>query len=428
MIALVLSLLLIGEDKVLLDFDTGLLSEQLNATGQITLSKVAAPTLHPDDPSGMALQVNAEANSIVAGALGLLPEPVPYIYELSFWVYRNEEQSKRDTIIDLSFLEADAKTRFRTRFDLSGSGWKRYSATLKWIGPDPGRVPQWSKIKRFAFSFREHTELLIDNISVNIRGPGSTEFNNSELLDLAFSHVVKPIAAPPFLLATDFPEQAIRPVLEDIRKLGATLTSEFLSLAAPARPPTLFLFELEQDYSKFAGQIGTLFHRSIRSSTSVDSSTIYGVTASFQRVDKSTKLSNDSIRELVHAWLQQFASLQGYGDWLHFGLTDHLQRKLRPQKDFGKEIAKRINDPSMRLPWTRLTDGDPIGAQYVWQAATLIDMLLATQKFKAKIPELMQAFKNQGSTRLEPFIESILATDWAKLESEWMQYCKKNYR
>ncbi len=59
-----------------------------------------------------------------------------------------------------------------------------------------------------------------------------------------------------------------------------------------------------------------------------------------------------------------------------------------------------------------------------WQAMTLLEMLLRSEPYKARLPVLFKALQDANSTNLEPHLVSILNTNWDDLTSDWQEFCR----
>lgn len=416
--------------QTLLDFEAGPLNQAVQAAGTVRVSR----TLNPEGgPKGSSIEVKAEANAIVAGRLGLLPPNIDDVVLFSFWVYRSEKevQSRPQSALDLVFLEEDGRTRFRRRVDLNHSGWKQIRVAPKWMAPDSGRIPLWSKIKRFGFSFRGTTEILIDDVSVEIGEKGRGQLVPQDLWAPAFPNTVAAkifrVESARRVLVTDVAAADLKRLDQEFAQVDALLEKRVGDWVANPRPPVFILFGQESEYKAFPPVLANLFNR-VASPPTSDGFTLLGVATGTWSPEKGGIQRPSLIHEYAHAALEQNALLQNRGEWLQEGLASQIQLELRPQKDFAALVKRGLSDPSIRMPWSRLTDGDPIGPEFYWQALTLVETLQTAPKFKDRWSTLMQAVRLTGSTRLETFLKSIYSVDWGELEAAWLTHCRTRYR
>src|SRR5690606_22327856 len=95
------------------------------------------------------------------------------VSHLEFWVYRKPSESDATdsgTRLEVHFVESDGHARFWRVATLDHEGWKRIAVPLQWCRWGSGRIPEWRKVNRVGFIFREAAEIQIDAVKA-VRGP-----------------------------------------------------------------------------------------------------------------------------------------------------------------------------------------------------------------------------------------------------------------
>jgi hypothetical protein len=422
-----------------IDFEEAGLSRQWTAVGQIKLARspLAAPvdeSAKPERegpaPSGFALSISAMAPSGAYTLLGVAPAKLEEAANCELWIYRSPEEAKtRPTAtIEVQFLEADGKTRFWRKADLTHQGWKRVDLPLRWFHRGDGRVPSWDNVQRFGLWLRSAGEIQVDAISFRKEEGNNAELSKDDLLKTAFAasdqRDVRAKSADGLLLMTDAAELDLDQLAERLGKVRANLNEDLAFLDRSGEAP-LIVFASEQEYREFPMRLAAKLNAEAAPARS-DGFTMLGIATSFYDPAQGHGRPVYS-HEIAHAILTDWLRMGNKGEWLHEGLATRYQLRFHPQADVSRIVAEGLADPAKRLDLAALTSGEPIPTNRYWQAATLVDMLLADPKYSARLEKLFAAIASAGSTRLDPHVGPILETDWSTFTADWRAHCEKAF-
>ncbi len=118
--------------------------------------------------------------------------------------------------------------------------------------------------------------------------------------------------------------------------------------------------------------------------------------------------------EIAHVWLWSRAGLPNDGNWLAEGLATAIQLRLSPAPDQRRAWAERVRTGRF-VPLKRLMTTAPLDARHYWQAATLVETLLAHHG--DRLGALIQAVAD--GREAHAIVTEVLATTWLTLDRRW---------
>ena len=157
--------------RVLEGFEQRSLSKRWSIAGKLDVSRIS--NQNTDFPLELrrnryAARIQTEGKSGFYTTTLRLPRKWQDVNEISFWAFRSLRNRTTDSVptLEIRFLESDGLAQFWKRFKIDHIGWKQYRTTLRWMRWGEKRIPKWSQINRIAFWFRDPTDILIDEITV----------------------------------------------------------------------------------------------------------------------------------------------------------------------------------------------------------------------------------------------------------------------
>jgi hypothetical protein len=297
---------------------------------------------------------------------------------------------------------------------------------MRWGG---GRVPQWDAVSRLGFYLRSKGEVWIDDVAVRLAGKGAADWSPRELATLAFgaegAGKIKPVANDDLLLLSNAPDLDADKLAAHLAKAAQAVCADFPHSRARRSPASLLVFADRREYQDFTLRLAKELASQATAPKS-DGYTLQGIATSYYDPQAGT-LRPTYTHEYVHALLGRTLRLQNSGEWLQEGLAVRYQLRFHPQENVAQIIRQGLGDASFRLPLATLCNGKPIPMNRYWQAMTVVDMLLGHQRYVKRLPALLEAIAQAGSTDLGPHLQPVLETDWPGLEADWRGWCEKKW-
>lgn len=425
--------------RELLTFDVAAGDEQLSVLSKSTLQmwhpEVQLPAEGPV-PSGRAVRLSGpKGGGFVSKSTALSELDWRKTRTVLFWVHRSEEEAQQNPTVslDVLLLDDDRKTWFWRKVDLTHSGWKKVELPLAWFRWSDGRIPRWDQVRRIGFLLRDPAELTLDTVWAE-----STETTRG---DFPTAELIAPVAFPP----SDKPNDVKVRTLEtrdvqlltnvadlDLERLAGHLESvakqvrrELPFLPELDRGPLLVIFPTREEYRQFVPR----YVKQLNSVAELPGSaglTIEGISASSWDKQFGT-LRPVYTHEYVHGFLCHTLRLPSQGDWLHEGLASHFQLTFHPQENFAGLVQAGLKNPKSHDPLKDLCNGKRIADSRYWQAATLCRMLLTEERFRDRLPTLIDRLHESKTTDLGPHLKAVWNTDIDQLTTAWRDFCEREY-
>jgi hypothetical protein len=420
-----------AQERMLFDFERGALGDAWSASGKLQAARIKSPapveSRTSTAPRGNVIQIDTTGGAGLFVRSGQAKAEWENVETVSFWVFRAaaEARSRPQSTIEFQFYEPDGKSRFWRKVDVAHSGWQRYELPLKWFRWGEGRIPAWQNVDRFGFYFRDGAALAIDNLTIDIGEDGS-RLQAGDLQQLAFAAdaKVKVTDTDRLLLLTDVPSLDAAALMAHFQKVSDDVLQSF-SLAPPAVPIPLVVFQHEADYREFPQKLGQKQNAAAARPTS-GGYALCGIATSFWDERHGT-LRPVFTHEFVHALLSHAARLDNRGDWLQEGAATLFQMKYHRQENLNQLIAQGISDRSAHSPLEELASGERIAMNRYWQAMTLVETLSTDKMFSQQFPSFMEAVGQTGNTDLRLHLKPIFRTEWPTLTERWRKHCEQNY-
>ncbi|HEY1065840.1 MAG TPA: hypothetical protein VGE52_07015 [Pirellulales bacterium] len=415
------------------DFENDDWSKSWTPVRMITAARVTGGTgkAAPDTAGDHVLKIKTAGGAGLATNKGVRPDALGEYDAVEAWIYRpapKPGETPQPNVIEFQFVEADG-AKFWRKIELSHNGWKKIRAELPFFRSSENRLPRWSRIERVVLWFRDGVELLIDDLAVVKTNSGGATLQPDDLARLAFpgstSDAVQTVTHDGVVVVTDRPRTDAEAVLEKLVAVQKRVATDLPFLDAPAFPVPLLIFNKHENYGAFIPRLAAEFASEAGVPTS-DGFTALGIASSSWSPELKTERPV-YVHEFIHALLSSRLDLPNHGEWLQEGLASHYQLQFIKQADFNKLVAGQLSDGRYK-PLETLTNGEAIALSDYWQAATLCEMLLNDEKYRAKFPALVSAFRRDGSTDLRPLVEKELGVDFKTLLNDWRNFCEKTYR
>ncbi len=429
-----------ADQLLLFDFDKAPLADNWTSggRGRIQAVRQRLPGIDGEQPATPALVPTDYGVTIrSAGQSGLfcrsnmIPQDWTGFETLHFWVYR-EPQSPEQAVstLEIRLFESDGKARFWRKVEVAHDGWKELSVPLRWFRWGAGRIPSWQRIDRLGVWFREPAELSVDTIWVTRAEQPRNDFLSAKtIIPVAFGESPDNVAQlerqPEVEILTNVPDLDLDSLGESLAKTVRQFRQDFPHLAQHGPPPLLVVFADRTQYQQFVLRLGQQLN-SVAPPPVSDGYSLHGVSLSYWDEQQGTHRPVYT-HELIHGLLARSLRVRSRGGWWHEGLATMYQLRAHPQDNLVEIISEGIQQDRFRMPLDRLCTGERIPNNRYWQASTIVEMLLVSLKYQAKLQELTAAFQQQGSTNLQPHLESILNTDWQGLTEDWISYCQQRY-
>ncbi|MCA9246747.1 MAG: hypothetical protein KDA42_06515 [Planctomycetales bacterium] len=428
-----------ADDSILLfDFEHPAFAQRWAAVRSIQVERKSAPAYDAPEPAsatnsfapaGAALAIHTAGQGGLYTTGTIAQRDWSDIESLAFWVYRQPPPGVPvPSVMEVQFIEADGKARFWRRIVLEHEGWQRIELPLYWFRWGEGRVPQWDRVARLGFWFRDAVDVVIDSVAIAKGRPDAATLTLDRLSPVAFPSgdetKIRRMESPSVRVLTDASELDIKRLGTHLEQVAMTLRRD-LGEARSASPATLLVFENESAYRSFPRRLAKQMGSSAAAPRS-SGYTLHGIATSSWS-DQYGTLRPVYTHEFVHSLVALSTGIPNHGQWLHEGLAVRYQLRFHPQADFRAIVLRGLGDDSLRLPLAELCTDNSIPNERYWQAMTVVEMLIEDDRFSACWPKLLAAFSLGGSANLAPHLESILATDWDELESTWRAYCETEY-
>ena len=424
-----------GTETVLFDFTQPGLGDTWTAQGKIQAGRARPPEIAAGEgtlPEGEAVELTAGPGGLFFTKKGQLKVDWPKVRQVAFWLYRSADEARErpKAAMEVRFYEDDGRSWFWRRVDLEHTGWKRFEVPLAWCRWGEGHVPRWPEVNRLVFTFRDDSHVWIDNVALTAGDDKQgAALTLDQLREIAFPDKpaadVKLVKREHVAVLSDTADLDAEKLADHLSKVSAAVYAELPFLKPPpaSDPAPLLVFGTREAYQAFTPRFAERELAVILPPQS-GGFTIQGIATSSWDATLGT-LRPVYSHEFIHASVGRSALLDNKGEWFHEGLASAFQLRFHPQDNFGQIVRSMLDEgqPSLEA----LCNGEKIEMRYYPAAATLVEMLLAHEKYKPRLPALVAEFQKTGSTNLGPHLGPALATSWDDLTADWVAFCREKY-
>jgi hypothetical protein len=415
------------EREVLSDFEQPGLAQQFEALAKIQLSREPIAEAAPAaGPTGTALRAKLEGQGTFVTKNGALKQDLLNASDVELWIHRSADDAEGGAAtLEVQFFEPDGQARFWSKLTVDHTGWKKHTLPLRWFRWGEGRIPRWDKIDRWGLTFRDPTDVQIDNVAlVRQDDPDAALPQVDDYATLAFPEA-KPAATKKYeadglKLLTNALELDVERLGEHLQKVQREVEADCGKLSPHAWPATMIVFATQEEYRAFFPRLAAQYRAEMAPPKSAGFTAI-GVAASYWDAAQGT-LRPVYTHEFVHAALSRHSGLPNHGEWLQEGLASMYQLRHHPQADFDKILRTSLAKGEYE-PLPALAAGDRIAMNRYWQAATLCELLAQDKKYQGKLPRLIAGFSERGKTELASQCKEALGVDMEELEADWKHWC-----
>lgn len=103
------------------------------------------------------------------------------------------------------------------------------------------------------------------------------------------------------------------------------------------------------------------------------------------------------------------------------------QLRFHPQANFSEIVRGGLEQESHRTSLAELCSGQPLASDRYWQATTVVEFRVDSERYVEQSVALIRAMQSSGSTDLGPLLNSLLETSWESFEADWRAFCAKRY-
>ena len=415
------------------NFDRPGLTRQWSAQGKIKVQRGRPQQAYSADaaegtdfPKQDAVYLTASAESAFYTKANAVPRDWTRFEEASFWVHRNADQ-KEPTEVEFQVFETDTRIRFWRKITFDHTGWKRYSVPLRWMRRSPGRIPEWKQISRLGIYFRNPGSLWVDSIRLHDKSDElGTSLTAEDLNQIAFPDGTADTIAESdgIRLISSVSALDRQQLFEHLSKVREELKEGF---AANKNSPvvTLIVCDDKESYHRLTQDFVAALN-SKRTPPTSGGLTLHGVAFSYWSPQHGT-LRPVYTHEFVHGWMMNELQIANSGEWVHEGIATYYQLKFHPQENISDMILQGIENRRLSDPLEKLCNGERIKTIRYWQAMTVVEMLMKSEKYRGRWPVLLENMRRSGSTDLEPHLAAVLQTNWNSLTDDWREFCRENY-
>jgi hypothetical protein len=305
-------------------------------------------------------------------------------------------------------------------------GWREVDLPLDSFRTGGG-VPAWEEVDRLGFLFRTGGTLELDGIELRRgRAPDAAYLSTSELVREAFGggRPARVLRRGPFVVSTDEPRLDGAKLLDALEAMYGRTRADLPGLPAPSHPAPLLIFAADRNYREFWPRFARRFGGEAAAPGS-GGFTALGVASASAAADPAA-IRPVFVHEASHALAGPMLGLDNRGEWLLEGLATRYQLAFSGQ-DIGPIARAGLADARGRATFEDLLDGEPIPEARYWQAALVIDWMLADPGRRERFLAALGAMRRRGSTDLRPLARSHFGVALADLESSWLAWARGRF-
>ncbi len=423
--------------RELLTFDGTAGGEQLNALAKSKLEFWKPAVVDSEKgrlPAGRALRLSGESGGgFVAKSKAFDEVDWRKSVTLAFWVYRSAEEAKVNpaVVLDVHLMEEDRQAYFWRKLEVSHSGWKKIEMPLDWFRWSHSRIPRWDKVRSLGFLLRESATLTIDTVWTEPTENSRGDFPSGELIaSVAFpiedgETKLRSLETRDVQLITNAKSLDLEQLAGHLASVAKEIRREMPFLPEPVRGPVFVIFQSRDEYRQFAPRYARQLNCEVHPPETAGF-TVEGLCTSSWDAQYGT-LRPVYTHEFVHGYLARTLPLATHEDWLHEGLASRFQLTIHPQMNLKEMVRDGLKIPMRNDPLKQLCDGRRIVTNRYWQAATICQMLMTDERYRAGFQILLERLRDSKSNDLGPHLEPVWQTDFDKLTSDWRAFCDREF-
>jgi hypothetical protein len=334
--------------------------------------------------------------------------------------------------VRIEFHDTARGASFVRTLELARPDAQRFDLPLRFVPYGRGVVPRWDGVDAWGLRFVTGGEVIVDGFELWRDGPdASPDLSVDDLRRLfPLGREVAAYERGPFVVLTDAPALAPEPVLDALARMEDHVRQVVPELPRPRRPVPLVIFATEAEYRAFWPAFASRFGVRVRPLPEDDGYTWRAVATTWWS-DEYGDVRPTYVHEASHALLESALGLAAQRSWLFEGLAVVEQLEISRQ-DLAPVYRRGMMNDRAKVTVAELVSGAPISTTSYWQAALLIEWLLADEARAAGLRSAVAEMRARGSTDLRPLVmrhfgvdlDGFAASFWAWA---WTTYGTKLY-
>ena len=332
------------------------------------------------------------------------------------------------TAMAVEFELVDASNGARTYRRLAlAQGAQLITIPIADLHYDRGRVALPSRSTRWGLRFVDGGELELR--ALEFRGDHQLGADDRELAtlrdDFDEPERVRMHRRGAFVVLTDAPQLDARAVLDAIDAMERRTRGALPSMPVPRRAVPLLVFADDAGYRRFWQRLSARAGVSVVPRSQDEGYTWMGI-ASASYSDEYGAVRPTYVHEAHHALLERSYGLAAQRSWLFEGLAV-LEQLAVSRQDLTPVYHRGLRRADAASHVHDLVTGQPISNKNYWQAAMLVQWLLADPGRAAALDATLLEMAARGSTDLVPLAPRYFGADVRALGREfwtwaWQQW------
>lgn len=322
---------------------------------------------------------------------------------------------------ELSFYDDVRGNRYWTLVTLDDPGPQTLEVSLASLRYDRGIVPRWDDVSTWGMVFRTQGDLRVNSFELwndePAAPPSEVEWLRERFDDPAAVRVDRRRG---FVLMTDAPDLQTDTVLDALIEMEDRTRARLPGLPKTESEIPLLVFADEAGYRAFWSRWSTDVGSGATPLREDDGYTWLGVaTASYS--DHYGPVRPVYVHEASHALLERSLGISGQRSWLFEGLGIVDQLEISAQ-DLGPVYRQGLMRSDLKTPTYELVSGGPISTARYWQAAMLLQWVLADPGRTAALNASLDQMRARGSTDLRPLLEPFFGLDMPRFSAAFWSW------
>jgi hypothetical protein len=400
-------------------FDADAVAKHWSAVDS-TLSISHEPARLKDGAGSLRWEAKAPKASVSTTSI---PADWKEIGAVAFWIYLSDE---KDRTLEVELKPKEGPGRFWRKVGLKAQTWQAVELATWQFRADG--TPAWSDLGSLRLVLRDGpAALFIDHLRL-LKGDASAQEPAEALSNRAFGAQdgVAQKTTKNFRVFTNAPL--------DLDKLSTHL-DEFLKLFQKTmglrvgdleRPVTLVIHKTRAAYVEFAVRTARDVYGAEANARSINSDgyTFFDYSFCSYHAERGEKRPV-FFHEVTHQLVTRSFGLRGAAGatWVEEGLCYFLQNEFLPQEDLAGQVGEML--ANRRRPKLTEFEASIQTGLVNLQALTLVAFLVKG-KHSGKLGDLLPALSKEAS--LPKAVDAVLKIPLADFESEWLEWCRENYK